>query len=164
MNILQGRACAVTSSSCVVLSKVVLLHGARLPNADALRSGVVRNNFKHARAYTVHCAGRNVLLKYKRGTLELQRGGVHATHFPLPLVVVGVVLLLVAAMVAAVILLRLKVVVVAVIVVVGVAVVVAVVVLLPKLLLLLLLLLLPLLRLLPLLGVVLLLLVVAAFA
>lgn len=66
--------CAEIDKAIDVL-QIVLLHGARLPSADALRSGVVRNNFKHTRAYQVRCAGRNVLLKYKRGTLELQRGG-----------------------------------------------------------------------------------------
>ncbi|EOD20916.1 hypothetical protein EMIHUDRAFT_442460 [Emiliania huxleyi CCMP1516] len=55
--------------------EVALFTKPRLPTADAVRSGVVRDNFAEVTAYTCRCAGRNVLLKYKRGALEVQRGG-----------------------------------------------------------------------------------------
>jgi hypothetical protein len=51
--------------------QIVLLHGAR-PTGTG---GGVRDQFRYVRGYQTKCRDRNVLLKYKRGTLELQRGG-----------------------------------------------------------------------------------------
>lgn len=62
--------CAEIAPSLDTL-QVVLLHGARPTAAGA----GVRDRFRYARGYQAKCKGRNVLLKYKRGTLELQRGG-----------------------------------------------------------------------------------------
>jgi len=54
--------------------QVVLFHGPTLQDIDEVRAGNVRNHFLHAKGYEIACRGKNVLLKYKHGELEPQRG------------------------------------------------------------------------------------------
>ena len=43
-------------------------------NLDKMREGDVHDNFEFVKGYSVDCYQRNVLLKYKAGALEIQRG------------------------------------------------------------------------------------------
>mmetsp|Transcript_29132 Transcript_29132/g.68180 ORF Transcript_29132/g.68180 Transcript_29132/m.68180 type:complete len:187 (-) Transcript_29132:155-715(-) len=54
--------------------EIVLFFGAKSSSVDVLKEGSVKENFHHAKGYRVHCRGRNILLKYKSGNLEPQRG------------------------------------------------------------------------------------------
>lgn len=54
--------------------EVLLCYGAKSTTVEELRDGNVKDNFRHAKAYRVQCRGRNILLKYKAGSLEPQKG------------------------------------------------------------------------------------------
>lgn len=61
-------------SSDVRTLELVLFYGAKFKSVARMQQGNVRDNFEFVKGYRVECAGRNVLLKYKGGDLEVQRG------------------------------------------------------------------------------------------
>ena len=54
--------------------QIALFYGAKYRNLDKMREGDVHDNFEFVKGYSVDCYQRNVLLKYKAGALEIQRG------------------------------------------------------------------------------------------
>lgn len=54
--------------------QIALFYGAKYKNLDKMREGDVHDNFEFVKGYSVDCYQRNVLLKYKAGALEIQRG------------------------------------------------------------------------------------------
>ena len=63
------RPLAPTSRSCRSLCST-----APSTSLDKMREGDVHDNFEFVKGYSVDCYQRNVLLKYKAGALEIQRG------------------------------------------------------------------------------------------
>lgn len=53
---------------------IALFYGAKYKSVERQQQGSARDNFEFVKGYRVQCAGRNVLLKYKGGDLEVQRG------------------------------------------------------------------------------------------
>lgn len=51
-----------------------LFYGCKYKTIEKARAGNIRDNFEFLKLYEVRCRGKNVLLKYKLGDLELQRG------------------------------------------------------------------------------------------
>ena len=58
----------------VTMLQVVLYYGSKYKAIERARAGSVSDNFEFCKLYEVRCRGRNVLLKYKGGQLELQKG------------------------------------------------------------------------------------------
>jgi len=58
----------------VDIMQIALLYGCKFKTIEKARSGSIRDNFEFVKVYEARCRGKNVLLKYKAGSLELQRG------------------------------------------------------------------------------------------
>mmetsp|Transcript_46614 Transcript_46614/g.77057 ORF Transcript_46614/g.77057 Transcript_46614/m.77057 type:complete len:229 (+) Transcript_46614:62-748(+) len=54
--------------------QIVLFYGAKYHSIEEMSQVKAIDSFHHIRGYQVKCHGKNVLLKYKEGSLELQRG------------------------------------------------------------------------------------------
>jgi len=54
--------------------QVALFYGAKYKTVERCRGGSPHENFEFVKVYQVQCRGKNVMLKYKKGELELQRG------------------------------------------------------------------------------------------
>eukprot|EP00325_Prymnesiales_sp_UTEX-LB-985_P007321 CAMPEP_0174700998 /NCGR_PEP_ID=MMETSP1094-20130205/5778_1 /TAXON_ID=156173 /ORGANISM="Chrysochromulina brevifilum, Strain UTEX LB 985" /LENGTH=196 /DNA_ID=CAMNT_0015898573 /DNA_START=42 /DNA_END=632 /DNA_ORIENTATION=- len=54
--------------------QIALYYGSKYKTIDKARSGNVKDNFEFLKVYQCRCRGKNVLLKYKGGSLELQKG------------------------------------------------------------------------------------------
>ena len=55
--------------------QIALLYGCKYKTIERARAGSVRDNFEFIKIYECRCRGKNVLVKYKAGDLELQKGG-----------------------------------------------------------------------------------------
>lgn len=51
-----------------------LFYGCKYKTMEKVRAGNIADNFEFVKVYQVRCRGKNVLLKYKGGDLEVQRG------------------------------------------------------------------------------------------
>ena len=58
----------------VEILQVALFYGAKYKTIEKCRAGVAHDNFEFVKIYQVESRGKNVMLKYKKGELELQRG------------------------------------------------------------------------------------------
>ena len=54
--------------------QIALFYGCKYKTIDKARAGTIADNFEFCKVYEARCRGKNVLLKYKGGDLELQRG------------------------------------------------------------------------------------------
>ena len=54
--------------------QVALFYGARYPDVERMEMGECAENFEFVKGYQVSCCGKNVLLKFKEGELQLQKG------------------------------------------------------------------------------------------
>lgn len=53
--------------------QVALFYGAKFKTLEQMQCGDVADNFEFVKVYVARCTGRNIMLKYKKGDLELQR-------------------------------------------------------------------------------------------
>ena len=59
----------------VDVMQLALFYGCKYKSIDRARAGSsIQDNFEFLKVYQVRCRGKNVLLKYKSGDLEPQRG------------------------------------------------------------------------------------------
>ena len=54
--------------------QVALFYGAKYNAVEKMLAGEMQNNFEFVKGYRVMCRGKNVLLKFKAGDLEPQKG------------------------------------------------------------------------------------------
>ena len=54
--------------------QVALFYGAKYKTIEKCRAGAAHENFEFVKVYQVRSRGKNVMVKYKKGELELQRG------------------------------------------------------------------------------------------
>jgi len=58
----------------VEVLQFALFYGCKYKTIEKARAGEIRNNFEFLKVYEARCRGKNVLLKYKAGDLEPQKG------------------------------------------------------------------------------------------
>uniref|UniRef100_A0A7S0EAC7 Uncharacterized protein n=1 Tax=Phaeocystis antarctica TaxID=33657 RepID=A0A7S0EAC7_9EUKA len=56
------------------MQQVALFYGCKYRTLEKAQAGTLRDNFEFVKVYQSSCRGKNVLLKYKKGDLEPQRG------------------------------------------------------------------------------------------
>ncbi|KAL1524306.1 hypothetical protein AB1Y20_019208 [Prymnesium parvum] len=69
--------CTVLNASFteeVEFLEIALFYGARYKTIERCRTGTAHDNFEFVKVYRVNCKGKNVMVKYKKGELELQKG------------------------------------------------------------------------------------------
>ena len=54
--------------------QVALFYGCKYRTLEQAQAGTLRDNFEFVKVYQSSCRGKSVLLKYKKGDLEPQRG------------------------------------------------------------------------------------------
>ena len=54
--------------------QVALFYGCKYRTLEKAQAGTLRDNFEFVKVYQSPCRGKSVLLKYKKGDLEPQRG------------------------------------------------------------------------------------------
>ena len=53
---------------------MALFYGCKYRTLEQAQAGTLRDNFEFVKVYQSSCRGKSVLLKYKKGDLEPQRG------------------------------------------------------------------------------------------
>ena len=63
-------------ASCALLTawQVALFYGCKYRTLEKAQAGTLRDNFEFVKVYQPACRGKSVLLKYKKGDLEPQKG------------------------------------------------------------------------------------------
>ena len=63
-------------ASCTLLTawQVALFYGCKYRTLEKAQAGTLRDNFEFVKVYQPACRGKSVLLKYKKGDLEPQKG------------------------------------------------------------------------------------------